>query len=88
MAKFKLKIAPMPDFKLPVKFKLPNGEEATIVFTVKHKNQPKFKSFTSAKPCATQSLLLKSLRAGIWKKNLTKKTPPLSLNIIRLRLWL
>lgn len=37
MAKFKLKIAPMPDFKLPVKFKLPNGEEATIVFTVKHK---------------------------------------------------
>lgn len=37
MAKFKLKIAPMPDFKLPVKFKLPNGDEATIVFTVKHK---------------------------------------------------
>lgn len=37
MAKFKLTIGPMPDFKLPVKFTLPNGEEARIVFTVKHK---------------------------------------------------
>lgn len=37
MAKFKLKIGPMPDFKLPVKFKLPNGDEAQILFTVKHK---------------------------------------------------
>lgn len=37
MAKFKLTIGPMPDFKLPVKFKLPNGQDATIVFTVRHK---------------------------------------------------
>lgn len=34
MAKFKLK--PVSDFKLPIKFVMPNGDEAEIVFTVKH----------------------------------------------------
>lgn len=36
MAKFKLTLGALPDFKLPVKFTMPNGEEAKIVFTVKH----------------------------------------------------
>jgi hypothetical protein len=36
-AKFKLTLGRLPDFKLPVKFIMPNGEEAKIVFTVKHK---------------------------------------------------
>lgn len=35
MAKFKLK--PVDDFKLPIDFNMPNGEQARIVFTVKHK---------------------------------------------------
>lgn len=37
MAKMKLTLAPLPDFKLPVKFVLPDGNEQKIVFTVKHK---------------------------------------------------
>lgn len=36
MAKFKLTLGALPNFKLPVKFTMPNGEEAKIVFTVKH----------------------------------------------------
>lgn len=36
MAKFKLTLAPMPDFKLPVTFTMPNGDEGRIVFTVRH----------------------------------------------------
>lgn len=35
MSKFKIK--PVDDFKLPVSFTQPNGEEAKVVFTVKHK---------------------------------------------------
>lgn len=35
--KMKLTLAPLPDFKLPVKFTMPNGDEQSIVFTVKHK---------------------------------------------------
>lgn len=37
MAKMKLTLGPLPDFKLPVKFVLPDGNEQDIVFTVKHK---------------------------------------------------
>lgn len=37
MAKMKLTLGPLPDFKLPVKFVMPDGEEQQIVFTVKHK---------------------------------------------------
>lgn len=33
----KFKIKPVSDFKLPVKFNMPNGEEALINFTVMHK---------------------------------------------------
>lgn len=36
MAKFKLTLAPLPDFKMPVKFVMANGDDAEIVFTVKH----------------------------------------------------
>lgn len=37
MAKMKLTLAPLPDFKLPVSFVMPDGEEQKIIFTVKHK---------------------------------------------------
>lgn len=37
MAKMKLTLAPLPDFKLPVSFVMPDGEEQKILFTVKHK---------------------------------------------------
>lgn len=47
MAKFKLTIGAMPDFKLPVKFKLPDGNEASIVFTVKHKKSSEIQELYS-----------------------------------------
>lgn len=36
MAKFKFTLGALPDFKLPVTFTMPNGEDAKIVFTVRH----------------------------------------------------
>lgn len=36
MAKVKFTLGALPNFKLPVKFVMPDGEEAKIVFTVKH----------------------------------------------------
>lgn len=36
MAKFNFVLGALPDFKLPVTFNMPNGEEAKIVFTVRH----------------------------------------------------
>lgn len=37
MAKIKLTLGPLPDFKLPVSFVMPDGNEQQIIFTVKHK---------------------------------------------------
>lgn len=36
MAKIKITLGKVPDFKLPVAFKMPGGEEAEIIFTVRH----------------------------------------------------
>lgn len=36
MAKFNFVLGKLPDFKLPVTFTMPNGEDATIIFTVRH----------------------------------------------------
>lgn len=38
MAKFKFNLSRLPDFKLPVSFTMPNGVDAEIVFTVKHRS--------------------------------------------------
>ncbi|ATN93795.1 tape measure chaperone [Citrobacter phage IME-JL8] len=37
MAKFKITLGALPDFALPVKFIMPNGDEAKITFKVKHR---------------------------------------------------
>ena len=37
MAKMKVTLGALPNFKLPVKFTMPNGDEGKIVFTVKHR---------------------------------------------------
>lgn len=37
MAKMKLTLGRLPNFKLPVDFAMPNGEKARIVFNVKHR---------------------------------------------------
>jgi hypothetical protein len=37
MAKFKLVLGALPDFKLPIEFVMINGEKATITFTAKHR---------------------------------------------------
>ena len=36
MAKMKITLKPLPDFKLPVTFNMPDGEQGEIVFTVRH----------------------------------------------------
>jgi hypothetical protein len=46
MAKFKLK--PVDDFKLPIDFNMPNGEQARVVFTVKHKRAKEIGALFSA----------------------------------------
>lgn len=37
MSKIKITLGALPDFALPVKFTMPNGEEGKIVFRVKHR---------------------------------------------------
>lgn len=36
MAKMKVTLGRLADFKLPVEFNMPNGDKAQIVFTVRH----------------------------------------------------
>lgn len=51
MAKMKLTLGALPDFKLPVQFTLPNGEEDTIMFTVRHKKASEIQErYTADKP--------------------------------------
>ena len=46
MAKFKIQIGGnLPSFKLPVTFTCPDGKEATITMTVKHRSTDEMKDF-------------------------------------------
>lgn len=45
MAKFKVSLSRLPDFKLPVTFTAPNGDDATVVFVVKHKTANELEKF-------------------------------------------
>lgn len=58
MAKMKLTLGALPDFKLPVKFTLPNGEEETIIFTVRHKKASEIQEqYTADKPVSDVEMI-------------------------------
>lgn len=58
MAKMKLTLGPLPDFKLPVSFVLPNGDEQVIVFTVRHKKASEIhERYTAEKPMSDVEMI-------------------------------
>lgn len=58
MAKFKLSLAALPDFKLPVKFKLANDHDAEVIFTVKHKKTSELQELLSKEDLSTKELIM------------------------------
>ena len=58
MAKFKLSLAPLPDFKLPVKFKLANDQDVEVIFTVKHKKTSELQELLSKEDLSTKDLIM------------------------------
>lgn len=65
MSKFKISLSErLPDFKLPVTFNMPNGEDATIIFTVKHKTADEIKSLYDAEEKTTDQGFITSLASG------------------------
>lgn len=58
MSKMKLTIGPLPDFKLPVKFAMPNGEDQTIIFTVRHRKTSEIhERYTSDTPMSDVEMI-------------------------------
>lgn len=57
MAKFKLSLKALPDFKLPVKFQLANGEDYDIVLTVKHKKSSELQEILNRENFSTKELI-------------------------------
>lgn len=57
MAKFKLSLKALPDFKLPVKFQMANGEDATVVLTVKHKKSSELQEILDQEKLSTDELV-------------------------------
>lgn len=57
MAKFKLSLKALPDFKLPVKFQLANGEDAEVILTVKHKKSSELQEMLNREQFGTKDLL-------------------------------
>ncbi|QEG05024.1 tail length tape measure protein [Shigella phage JK16] len=58
MAKMKLTLGPLPDFKLPVSFVLPNGDEQVIIFTVRHKKASEIhERYTAEKPMSDVEMI-------------------------------
>lgn len=65
MSKFKVSLVNrLPDFKLPVKFVMPNGEEAEIVFTVKHKTALEIKAMYDSEQKTTDEDFIGQLVSG------------------------
>ena len=57
MAKFNLSLKALPDFKLPVKFQLANGEDAEVVLTVKHKKSSELQEILNRENFSTKELI-------------------------------
>ena len=58
MAKFKLSLAELPDFKLPVKFKLANDQDVEVIFTVKHKKTSELQELLQKQDLSTKELIM------------------------------
>lgn len=63
MSKFKVKLGRLPDFKLPVTATLPNGQEGTITFIVRHMKAEEIQELFS-KAEATDVEFLEKLCSG------------------------
>lgn len=57
MAKFKLSLKALPDFKIPVKFQMANGEDAEVVLTVKHKKSSDLQEILNRENLSTDALI-------------------------------
>ena len=64
MAKFKLTLAPLPDFKLPVKFTMPDGNEGSILFTVRHLKAKEVQEMYEAEKVVRDADLIMRLATG------------------------
>lgn len=64
MAKMKLTLARLPDFKLPVKFTMPNGEEGSIVFTVRHMPANEFHDLYTSEAVVKDHEFIMNLATG------------------------
>lgn len=64
MAKMKLTLAALPDFKLPVKFMMPNGEEQSIVFTVRHMKASEVQEMYSSEKVTSDSDMIMNIATG------------------------
>lgn len=58
MAKFKLSLSALPDFKLPVKFKLANDQDVEVIFTVKHKKTSELQQLLNKEGLSTKELIM------------------------------
>lgn len=58
MAKFKLSLSALPDFKLPVKFKLANDQDVEVIFTVKHKKTSELQELLNKEGLSTKELIM------------------------------
>nr|DAG08090.1 MAG TPA: tail assembly chaperone [Caudoviricetes sp.] len=64
MAKMKLTLAPLPDFKLPVSFVMPNGDEGQITFTVRHLKAKEVQELYESENIVTDSDFIMKLATG------------------------
>lgn len=64
MAKFKITLAPLPDFKLPVKFTMPDGNEGSILFTVRHLKAKEVQAMYESENIVTDSEFIMKLATG------------------------
>lgn len=64
MAKMKITLGKLPDFKLPVEFILPNGDVGEITFTVRHVSVDEFQKMYSSDEVIRDHELIMNLASG------------------------
>ena len=64
MAKMKVTLGKLPNFKLPVDYVMPNGEEARIVFTVKHRKTSEIQSMYDSNEPVSDHEMITALAVG------------------------
>ena len=64
MAKMKITLKPLPDFKLPVTFNMPDGEQGEIVFTVRHIKAKEVQALYESSDVVSDSDFIMKLATG------------------------